>query len=141
MKKLLEWWKLHRYRAAILRRRYSMLANVCNVDRFGEYFDEKHVNRLLRRADFMHIIVITRAEKLPVGIYELAKKENVRIHILSPDECNFETEMLISDKEVLVSDGKIHSIIDNPRFAADMRQIFDGLWLKARPLSIEEPRP
>jgi len=49
--------------------------------------------------------------------------------------------MLISDKEVLVSDGKIHSIIDNPRFAADMRQIFDGLWLKARPLSIEEPRP
>lgn len=119
---------LRKYRAAILRRHYTELFNIVHIDQIGGYFDIEHVKKLLLTADKMRVLIFSRQKFISSQIAELLKAGNVEFRFFPEFVYNIRTEMLIGDNEVFISDGTIHNVIDNPRYAADMRILFNGLW-------------
>lgn len=119
---------LRKYRAAILRRHYTELFNVINLDHFDGSFDPEHVEKLLKTTEKMRVLIFARHKSLSSEIAKLLATGKVEIRFFPEFVYDIRAELLIGDNEVFISDGEIHNIIENPRFAADMRILFNGLW-------------
>jgi len=122
---------LQKYRAAILRRHYTELCTIIDFDRFGGYFNANHFAELIHCTDKLRIIVIAHKKTWSPEIEELKTKGNLEIRFLPHTDQDFGTEWLVGDNVAFISDGEIHSIIECPDFAADLRKVFDWMWPSA----------
>jgi len=134
-KEMLKDWRknraLRKYQAAIQRRHYSELCYIINLDHLDSHFGSEHIEELLRITDKLRVLIIARYETTASQFTEVIEPEKVQVRYIPQHLYGFETKMLIGDNEVFVSDGEIHSVIKNPRFAADMQGVFDERWIDA----------
>ena len=132
LKGFLEDWRknraLRKYRAAILRRHYTELCSIIDFDRFGGYFNADHFAELIHCTDKLRIIVIAHKKTWSPKIQDIKTQGNLEIRFMPHSDQDLETEWLVGDDVAYASDGEIHSVIKNPRFAADLRKVFNGKW-------------
>lgn len=119
---------LRKYRAAILRRHYTELCVVFNLDRLDGHFTSENIEPLLSIADKLRVLIIMRYKPETCYCAELIELAHVQVRFIPQEIYNLGAEMHIGDNEVFVSDGKIHNAIKSPRFSTDMRSVFDGMW-------------
>jgi len=120
--------ELNKLRAEIESIKIREMFNIFNYDRYLQYINKKHVEKILEHVKIFKVLYISKTKAIDVRVLRLRNNENFKMKWLSSAKFGFLCEVLIAGTRVYVARENDSLIITDNLLAQTLGLMFEALW-------------